>query len=114
MEDMIIVSFFKTLPDLFEIDPPYITIYALTFLCAALAEFLILYKTFPDFSQKKAGWILPVAFLVLEIVCEWLYQFIHGWDALLFALVGLGSLFGLAGALLGALIYFIWTKVRHS
>ena len=114
MEELILISFFRTLPDFFRMDPPYITIYALTFLGAAITEFLILYKTFPDFLRKKAGWILPVAFLALEICCEWLYQFIPGWDALLFVLVGLGSLFGLAGVLMGALIYFIWTKVRHS
>ena len=43
MEELILISFFRTLPDFFRMDPPYITIYALTFLGAAITEFLILY-----------------------------------------------------------------------
>lgn len=108
MEELIVVSFFRTLPDFFRMDPPYITIYALTFLGAAITEFLILYKTFPDFLRKKAGWILPVAFLALEICCEWLYQLIPGWDALLFAIVGFVCLFGLLGVLAGWLFHMIF------
>ena len=106
MEELIVVTFFKTVPDFFQIDPPYIVIFLLAFCGSALLEFLIL-------RRKNPGWILPAVLLALELCCEWFYQTIRGWDALLFAIVGFVCLFGLAGSLCVLLIHIIRTKVRH-
>ena len=101
MEELIVVTFFKTVPDFFQIDPPYIVIFLLTFCGAALLEFLIL-------RRKNPGWILPAVLLALELCCEWFYQTIRGWDALLFAIVGFVCLFGLLGVLAGWLLHMIF------
>ena len=101
MEELIVVSFFKTVPDFFQIDPPYIVIFLLTCLGAALLEFLIL-------RRKNPGWILPAVLLALELCCEWFYQIIRGWDALLFVIAGLVCLFGLLGVLAGWLLHMIF------
>ena len=93
--------------EFFRIDPPFIYFFALAFLGGVLLECFLL-------RREKPWWVLPAVLLALEVGCEWFCQFSPGWDALLFFLVGLGSLFAIAGALLGMLICFVWMKLCRS
>ena len=109
MEDMIFFTFLQLLPDFFRMGIPYILIYGLLFIGCGILQFFLL-------RRGEVKWLLPGSLLMLEVSCELMISSISSTavlDGLLFVLVGTGSLFGLAGALAGALICFLRTKVRH-
>lgn len=105
MEELIIVSFFKMLPEIFrfEMGFPWSLIMLVVFLAGVVFEIVLLRK-------NLSGWVLPLSFLAGEVCCEIFWQTVAGYDALLFPLCGTAFLFGLLGTLLGEVINKLFRK----
>ena len=105
MEELIIVSFFKSLPDLFRLEMgfPWNLIMLAMLLIGLVLQIVLLCK-------RLSAVVLPLSFLAGEVCCEIFWQTVAGYDALLFPICGVAFLFGLAGTLLGEIGYRLFRK----
>lgn len=103
----LIISTILNDPAFWNYDSPFHLLAVAALLVGMFLQILLLRK-----SRKLV--LFPIFWLLLSLVCEYLYQIIRGFEAFGPALFGIFTYLSFFGSLLGILIYIIWTKVRHS
>ena len=64
-------------------------------------------------KKKKPWYLLFLLLLILSVSCEFLYQKVTTFDALLFVFIGVPVYLAFSGTLIGTFLYQLRTKVRH-
>ena len=103
--DYIFIEFFSVLRSFPKIDSPYDIAFCILILAGGGLEYYLL-------RTERNPWLFPAVLVGLELFCEWFYQLIRGWDALLFAIVGAACLFALLGTAAAFLIFLIFHHNR--